>query len=674
MKNLFSFICLLSFSLLLAQDSAKWVAPIKSFSEIENDTIPSFEEPVKWTTSFEKLSDIEYELKFMAKIIPGWYLYSQNLPEGDALPTEFNFEEVNSKIQLLGLTLEEEPIVEYDQVFKMDLSFFKNETYFTQKVKLIDDETGIVSGQIFYQACDEKLCVFRKENFQFILKDGFESSVNLIIDDASEAKSKKLILDLKDKYRLNQNSISKDYGSFINLFLLGFLAGIIALLTPCIFPMIPITVSYFLNQSSSKRQGAFRSFMYGFFIVLIYLLFSLPFHFFEFVDPQILNTLSTNVIVNIIFFGVFIFFAFSFFGFYEITLPVSWVNNSDSSSEITNLTGIFFMALTLAIVSFSCTGPILGSLLVGSLTVDSGATDLTVAIFGFGLALALPFSFLSFFPSVVKNIPRSGGWMTKLKIILGFLELALALKFLSNADLVSNWGILKREIFVGIWLLISIFLAANLFGLYRFPYETNNNKKDYSYKVLGTLFFFFAIYLSQGLFKSTNKLSLLSGFTPPTFYSIYETKGECPLGLNCYKDFYSGLRYAEKLNKPMLIDFTGWACVNCRRMEENVWSKPTVYNILNEEYVLISLYVDDRQKLRDDQMFNFKYFNGKIFSVETIGDKWSAFQILNFKTASQPFYVTISSDMTLLNSPIQYSNANEFEIWLKEGLTNYSSL
>ena len=446
MKNLFSFICLLSFSLLFAQDSAKWVAPIKSFSEIENDTIPSFEEPVKWTTSFEKLSDIEYELKFMAKIIPGWYLYSQNLPEGDALPTEFNFEEVNSKIQLLGLTLEEEPIVEYDQVFKMDLSFFKNETYFTQKVKLIDDETGIVSGQIFYQACDEKLCVFRKENFEFILKDGFASSVNLIIDDASEAKSKKLILDLKDKYRLNQNSISKDYGSFINLFLLGFLAGIIALLTPCIFPMIPITVSYFLNQSSSKRQGAFRSFMYGFFIVLIYLLLSLPFHFFEFVDPQILNTLSTNVIVNIIFFGVFIFFAFSFFGFYEITLPVSWLNNSDSSSEITNLTGIFFMALTLAIVSFSCTGPILGSLLVGSLTVDSGATDLTVAIFGFGLALALPFSFLSFFPSVVKNIPKSGGWMTKFKIILGFLELALALKFLSNADLVSNWGILKREI------------------------------------------------------------------------------------------------------------------------------------------------------------------------------------------------------------------------------------
>ena len=250
----------------------------------------------------------------------------------------------------------------------------------------------------------------------------------------------------------------------------------------------------------------------------------------------------------------------------------------------------------------------------------------------------------------------------------------LALKFLSNADLVSNWGILKREIFVGIWLLISIFLAANLFGLYRFPYETKNNKKDYSYKVLGTLFFFFAIYLSQGLFKSTNKLSLLSGFTPPTFYSVYETEGECPLGLNCYKDFYSGLRYAEKLNKPILIDFTGWACVNCRRMEENVWSKPTVYNILNEEYVLISLYVDDRQKLRDDQMFNFKYFNGKIFSVETIGDKWSAFQILNFKTASQPFYVTISSDMTVLNSPIQYSNANEFEIWLKEGLTNYSSL
>ena len=673
MRKLFTFLFLLCLTIVLGQDPAKWVAPLKSFSEIQNDSTSSFKEPVKWTTSFEKLSDIEYQLNFKAKIIPGWYLYSQNLPEGDALPTEFNFNEVNSKIQLVGLTVEEEPIVEYDRVFKMDLSFFRNETFFTQKIRLVDAKVGIVSGQIFYQACDEKLCVFRKENFEFILKDGFESTSSLIVDDISEARSNELILDLKDSYRLNQNLPNEGYDSFINLFFLGFLAGIIALLTPCIFPMIPITVSYFLNQSSSKREGAYRSLMYGFFIVLIYLLLSVPFHFFEFIDPQILNTLSTNVVVNILFFGVFIFFAFSFFGYYEINLPTNWLNKSDSSSEITNLAGIFFMALTLAIVSFSCTGPILGSLLVGSLTVDSGATDLTVAIFGFGLALALPFSFLSFFPSVVKNIPKSGGWMSKFKIILGFLELALALKFLSNADLVSNWGILKREIFVGIWVLISIFLAANLFGLYRFPHEIKVNGKDYSHKGLGILFFLFAIYLSQGLFKSTDKLSLLSGFTPPTFYSVYETEGECPLGLNCYKDFYSGLRHAEKLRKPILIDFTGWACVNCRRMEENVWSKPRVYKILNEEYVLISLYVDDRKKLSDDQMFNFKYFNGKVFSVETIGEKWSAFQILNFKTASQPFYIAISPDMTLLNSPIQYSNANDFEIWLKEGLANYSS-
>ena len=673
MRKLFTFLFLLCLTIVLGQDPAKWVAPLKSFSEIQNDSTSSFKEPVKWTTSFEKLSDIEYQLNFKAKIIPGWYLYSQNLPEGDALPTEFNFNEVNSKIQLVGLTVEEEPIVEYDRVFKMDLSFFRNETFFTQKIRLVDAKTGIVSGQIFYQACDEKLCVFRKENFEFILKDGFESTSSLIVDDISEARSNELILDIKDSYRLNQNLPNEGYDSFINLFFLGFLAGIIALLTPCIFPMIPITVSYFLNQSSSKREGAYRSLMYGFFIVLIYLLLSVPFHFFEFIDPQILNTLSTNVVVNIIFFGVFIFFAFSFFGYYEITLPTNWLNKSDSSSEITNLAGIFFMALTLAIVSFSCTGPILGSLLVGSLTVDSGATELTVAIFGFGLALALPFSFLSFFPSMVKNIPKSGGWMSKFKIILGFLELALALKFLSNADLVSNWGILKREIFVGVWILISIFLAANLFGLYRFPHEKKLNREDYSYKGLGILFFLFAIYLSQGLFKSTNKLSLLSGFTPPTFYSVYETEGECPLGLNCYKDFYSGLEYAKKINKPILIDFTGWACVNCRRMEENVWSKPSIYNILNEEYVLISLYVDDRQKLSDNQMFNFKYFNGKVFSVETIGEKWSAFQILNFKTASQPFYVTMSPDMTLLNSTIQYSNANEFEKWLKEGLTNYSS-
>ena len=396
---------------------------------------------------------------------------------------------------------------------------------------------------------------------------------------------------------------------------------------------------------------------------------SLPFHFLDVLDPQILNTISTNILMNIIFFAVFVFFAFSFFGYYELTLPSSWGNRSDAASTGRGILGIFFMALTLAIVSFSCTGPILGSLLAGSLTAEGGADQLTVGMAGFGFALALPFGLLAFFPNLLKSIPKSGGWMTKVKVTLGFLELALALKFLSNADLVGHWGIIKREIFIGVWLVISILLFIYLLGWLRFPNDQKRSKIPMMQRFFTFLVLIFIFYLIPGLGKNQDgQLSLLSGFPPPVFYSVYPSYSECPLGLNCFKDYDKGRAYAEAKNKPILLDFTGWACVNCRKMEENVWSQPDIFNLLNEDFVIISLYVDDRKELPERQKFEFKYPSGRIKTIKTIGEKWATFQSLNFTSASQPYYVLMSADETILNSPIQYTNAKTYKDWLQSGL------
>jgi thiol:disulfide interchange protein DsbD len=492
------------------------------------------------------------------------------------------------------------------------------------------------------------------------------------VDPESLKKSQALQLPLKNKELFVQDQDQKSDNPLLNLFLLGFVGGLIALLTPCVFPMIPLTVSFFLKQSISKSSGVIRALLYGFFIMLIYVLMSLPFHFLDALDPQILNTLSTNIVMNLIFFAIFVFFAFSFFGYYELTLPSSWGNRSDTASSSGGVLGIFFMALTLAIVSFSCTGPILGSLLAGSLSTEGGATQLTVGMAGFGFALAFPFGLLAFFPNALKSIPKSGGWMTKVKVTLGFLELALALKFLSNADLVGHWGILKREIFVGVWLLISILLFVYLIGWLRFPHDVKGAKISKLQRIFTFLVLLFIFYLMPGLGKNQDgQLTLLSGFPPPVFYSVYPSDSECPLGLNCFKDYEQGRTYAEAQDKPILLDFTGWACVNCRKMEENVWSQPEVFRLLNEEFIIISLYVDDRKELPEAEQFNFQYPNGRIKTIQTVGEKWATFQNLNFSNASQPYYVLLSSDATLLNTPIQYTDTATYRDWLEAGLSKF---
>ena len=342
-----------------------------------------------------------------------------------------------------------------------------------------------------------------------------------------------------------------------------------------------------------------------------------------------------------------------------------------ASSKVGGVLGIFFMAVTLAIVSFSCTGPILGGLLGGTTLAEGDvAINLTAGMTGFGVALALPFALFALFPAWLSSLPKSGGWMTTVKVVLCFLELGLALKFLSNADLVGHWGILKREVFLSIWILLGLLMTLYLFGIFRFPHDGPKQKLSAGRKITGFLSIFFTLYLILGVSNLTN-LKLLSGFPPPAFYSIFEQESDCPLGIDCFKDFEEGLAYAQKINKPILLDFTGWACVNCRKMEENVWSEPDIFPILKNDYVLISLYVDDRKELPKDQQFDFQYDSGRVKRIENIAQKWGTFQDINFNAVSQPFYVLLSPDLEVLNSSIQNSDADTYRLWLLEGLRNF---
>ena len=629
------------------------------------------EEPVRWTTSIDRISKDAVVLQFDATIAEKWHLYSLEEFTDGPLPTEFTFVFDSLKIQLDGETTSGTPKTAFDEIFQIDLPFFDQAAQFRQQFKLLDLNAKEISGEINYQACDDRVCIFRTEPFTIMLDGSKVELAKIELTTSDIARSESLTLSLKNKaYLISSVDESSNSSPYLSLFLLGFLGGLIALLTPCVFPMIPLTVSFFLKQGKNLRQGIFNALLYGFFIVVIYVLLSLPFHFLDSLNPEILNTISTNVPLNLAFFGVFVFFAFSFFGYYELTLPSSWGSATDEGSNRNGMLGIFFMALTLAIVSFSCTGPILGSLLAGSLTAEGGAMQLTAGMTGFGFALALPFALFALFPNALNALPKSGGWMTTIKVILGFLELAFALKFLSNADLVSHWGLLKREVFIGIWTLLAFGLTLYLFGIFRFPQDTKGPLSESRYALAG-LSLILTSYLFLGLVSKENTLKLLSGFPPPAFYSIYEKENDCPLGLDCYNDFERGLAIARLQQKPILLDFTGWACVNCRKVEENVWSHPTIFKLLNEEVVLISLYVDDRTELPEDQQFNFQYPDGRVREINTIGEQWATFQSLNFNAASQPYYVLMQADGTLLNAPILFTDSKTYLNWLTSGLENY---
>ncbi|WP_150451618.1 protein-disulfide reductase DsbD family protein [Arenibacter lacus] len=634
------------------------------------------ENPTAWSYKAEKISDTEYNLIIKADIYEGWYIFSQYTNENGSLPSEFTFVKAGEDYELIGEATESATITEYSEIFEVEETFFRNEAIFTQKIKLLDPTVTQVEVGLFYQICNE-VCIPKDEVFYISLTGEKAVVVEKEIDERSKELSAALVVDLKNKPLLvegDRDHVDEKTGIWV-IFGLGFLGGFVALLTPCVFPMIPLTVSFFTKQSGHKSRGIANALLYSFFIVLIYFLLSLPFHLFDSVDSQILNTIATNIWLNIAFFIIFIFFAFSFFGYYELTLPSSWANKMDAaSSKVGGGIGIFFMAITLAIVSFSCTGPILGGLLGSTALADGDvATNLTIGMVGFGFALALPFGLFALFPAWLNSMPKSGGWMTTVKVTLGFLELALAFKFLSNADLVGNWGIFKREIFLGIWILLFVLLTLYLFGILRFPHEGPKQKLSTGRKITGLLAAAFSVYLILGATKVTN-LKLLSGFPPPDFYSVVAQESDCPLGIDCFKDFDEGVAYAKEVNKPILLDFTGWACVNCRKMEEHVWSEPDIYPILKDEYVLISLYIDDRKKLPTEEQFHYKYESGRVKEITTVGEKWGTFQTINFNAASQPYYVLLSPDLEILNSAKQYTDRDTYKEWLKKGVSNFRNL
>ena len=617
-------------------------------------------EPVEWEYDVNKINDTEYNISFSASILDGWKLYSQFSPDEGALPTSFRFINNISDFEADELFNEDDYIVGFDNVFKMDLFYYENDANFNQNIKLLDKDLNQIKVEIDYSSCDDELCIFRNETFNVVFDNSIitTESDNVTLEDVRRYSALELDLD-KSNYDSN-NFIEKS--NYFEIFIFGLLAGFLALLTPCVFPMIPLTVSYFIDESKLSYSGAVSASLYGGFIVLIYILLSIPFHVFDSLNPNILNTISTNVYVNITFFVVFILFAISFFGYFDIVIPSNIISGSEKKSDKGGIIGIFFMSLTLALVSFSCTGPILGSLLAGSLSsAQSGATQLTYGMFGFGVALAFPFTLLAFYPKYLSLIPKSGIWLKKLKVSLGFIELALAFKFLSNADLVEGWGILKREIFILIWVIIFLSMSLYLFGSYF-------GRLKFNYKsISGWVFLLFSFFLLSGIYDSKN-VRLLSGILPPEFYSVDEKQNECPLGLNCFKNYDEGKEYAIENNKIILLDFTGWACANCRRMEENVWSKPKIFELLDNNYVIISLYVDDRTELSDNEKFKYINKSGRIQYINNIGRRWSLFQQINFNNASQPYYVAMLPSGKILSEPIQFTSDKKFQNWLETSI------
>lgn len=620
------------------------------------------QDPVKWSTSVEKITNNKFKLSTTANIQDNWRLYSQNLEEGGALPTEFVFED-ESIFESFSDVLELDAITKYDPIFKMDQSYFINETVFTQQVIVNENfDQNFIIQDLYYQVCDDRVCIF--EDVKLVFNLNSENSALITSFDYSSIVSD-LNLDLGNSELLQNEYVAENNNNFsrrLNILILGLLGGFLALLTPCVFPMIPLTVSFF---STKNEKAKLYSMSYGFFIILIYVSLSIPFYFLENINPEILNQISTSPVLNFIFFAIFIAFALSLFGLFEITLPSSWSNTVDSKSNMyKGLISTFFMSLTLCLVSFSCTGPILGTLLVGTLTSEGGAVDLTYGMLGFGVALAIPFTLLAFFPNIINKLPKSGSWTNSIKVILGFVELALAFKFLSNVDLILEWGVLKREVFIAIWVLISIGC-----GIYLII-----TSRKTSYIISSLSFILIGLYMGSSLFTKSTNLSLLSGLLPPEFYSIYNDSNNCPLGLDCIKDFDDGLNKSKLTNKPILLDFTGWACANCRRVEENTWSVPKVYDLINNQFILISLYVDDRSDLSNEDIIVLKDKNGNEKILDKVGEKWSAFQTLNFKNNSQPYYVLLSPELELLNKPLQYTDTETYYRWLDEGLKNFNNI
>ncbi|GAA4126291.1 thioredoxin family protein [Flavobacterium chungbukense] len=644
--------------------------------------------PVKWSTSVEKISDKEYVLKAQAVIQSGWHLYGQYIEEGGPSRTAFTFKNTKKNFELVGKTTEEKGHEVVDKIFDMKIKYFEDKALFTQKIKFTSDVISNVAGEVEFMVCDDSNCLPpTSEELTFKIpteKKLASAEETALVKEDSTITEEKIVAKTEEKAPNKEVHSPKKNESrgLLTIFILAFLSGFAALLTPCVFPMIPMTVSYFTKQSKTKAAGIRNAMIYGISIVIIYVLLgSIVTAVF---GADSLNALSTNVWFNLIFFILLVVFACSFLGAFEIVLPSSLANKVDSQADRGGLIGIFFMALALAIVSFSCTGPIVGTLLVEA--ASKGGIAPIVGMLGFSIAIALPFSLFAAFPGWLNALPKSGGWLNTVKVVLGFLELALAFKFLSNADLVLQLHWLEREVFLAIWIAVFGILAFYLFGKITLPHDSPLNHISVGRLGFGLLVLTFTIYLIPGLWGAP--LKLISGFPPPMHYSespdglggskvsnessnsaLPEGAEHGPQNIITFHDYDKGMEYAKKEGKPVLLDFTGYACVNCRKMEELVWSDPKVLGVLNNDVVLISLYVDDKKELPESEQYTSETTGKKI---KTIGNKWSDLQIKTYKANAQPFYVIVDHKSASLTEPSAYNpDIEEYYNWLQSGIKNF---
>lgn len=683
-----------------------------------------------WTFSTKKISDCEYELIFKASIENTYHLYSQIAdPSGEGpLPTEFMFDK-SANYELVGKTIEPTPLSKAEPAFDgLVVRYFEHEAIFRQKIKVKSNQKFKVTGAIGGMVCNDGGCVplFPNPVFEFTIdgtscngatgatgptgstgvtgttgstgttgtagtNDTSDSGLSVASSGSGDCSAclpeiKKIVLESIEESENKSHPYVDTAGcktalikpsdselkakgesdkSLLGIFIAGFIGGLIALMTPCVFPMIPLTVSFFTKRSKDRKTGLRNAFLYAVSIIVIYvalgMIITISF------GSDALNAMASSAVFNLIFFAVFMVFAFSFLGAFEITLPSSFVNKVDSASDRGGLAGIFFMAFTLSLVSFSCTGPIIGTLLVEAAR-GGGQLGPGVGMFGFALALALPFALFAMFPGWLNSLPKSGGWLNSVKVTLGFVEIALSLKFLSTVDLAYHWEFLKRELFLSIWIVTGIMLGLYLLGKLKFSHDSDSPHISVTRTILALSVFAFSVYLIPGIWGAP--VAFVSGYLPPSYYREWKDPkaSDCPNDLSCFHDLSEGLCYAKQQGKPVLIDFTGYACVNCRKMEDNVWSKPEVYKHLSEDYVVISLYVDDKKELPADRQFRDKEFG----MIKTYGNKWSMLESDYYGQNSQPLYVLLDHEGKMMTAPVGYTpDVQEYADYLEKGVSIY---
>lgn len=664
-------------------------------------------QPVKWKIKLEDSKTAEKDIVFTATSEKGWHLYDMDLPEGGPVSTSFTFETLKGAELIGKLVSSVKPTVVYDELFSMDLRWYPGTVSFTQKVKITDPKKFKIDGEVEFMACNDETCLppdrvsftFDAKNTKLTLSPDAPIAdkndviaelpdTDLIVEEAEtitmpdpDAKAEKVISSpakianaltddvalwtpvIEDLKAYGDTTVSAGDTSWLFIFFAGFLGGLIALLTPCVWPMIPMTVSFFLKRTKDRKKAIRDALTYGLSIIVIYLIMGLLIT--GIFGASALNDLSTNAIFNIIFFLLLVVFAISFFGAFEMVLPASWTNKLDSKADsTTGILSIFFMSFTLVLVSFSCTGPIIGTLLVQAASMGT-AVGPAIGMFGFALALSIPFSLFAIFPNMLQSMPKSGGWLNSVKVVLGFLELALALKFLSVADLAYGWRLLDREVFIVLWIVIFILLGFYLLGKIKFSHDSDVKYVSVPRLFMAIVSFAFAMYMVPGLWGAP--LKSISAFAPPLYtqdFNLYDDEVHA-----AFDDYETGMAYAKRVNKPVMIDFSGFGCVNCRKMEASVWTDPKVKQILEKEYVLITLMVDDKTKLSHPIEIEE---HGKIRKLKTIGDKWSYLQRSKFGANAQPFYILLNDEGKPLGPSYAFNeDVSKYIQFLQNGLIQF---